>query len=62
MKEISLDKAIELMDTQIGEIGGVFGVIFYAKEIRDYLIEYRDLMKKSRNERLIEILREVRGE
>lgn len=61
-KEITLDRAIELMDTQVGELGVVTGVCLYAEDIRDYLIEYRDLLNKPRHERLMDILREVRGE
>ena len=61
-KEITLDRAIELMDAQVGELGVVTGVCLHADDIRDYLIEYRDLLKKSRSERLVDILREVRGE
>lgn len=61
-KEITLDRAIELMDAQVGEIGVVTGVSLYAEDIRDYLKEYRDMMSRTRSERLVDILREVRGE
>ena len=60
--EITLDRAIELMDAQVGELGVVTGVCLHADDIRDYLKEYRDLLNKSRSERLVDILREVRGE
>ena len=60
--EITLDRAIELMDAQVGELGVVTGVCLYAKDIRDYLKEYRDIMNRTRTERLIHALREVRGE
>ena len=59
---ISLDEAIAIMDAQVGELGLVTGVCLYADEIRDYLIAYRDMLNQPLRERLVDVLREVRGE
>ena len=65
----SLDESIQaLTDILSDEYGRYDGGGWYLateEEIRNaigYLEQYRDLLNKSRSERLIDILREVRGE
>lgn len=60
--EIPLDKAIELMDAQVGELGVVTGVCLYASDIRDYLIEYRELLKRTSLHKLLDVFSEIRGD
>lgn len=51
--EISLETAIEYMESQVGEIGAVLGVVLYSQDILDYLKELKELKDSSHAEKTL---------
>ena len=63
--EETIEAMTDILSDEYGRYDGGGWYLATEKEIENaigYLKEYRDLMNKSRSERLIDVLREVRGE